>query len=155
MYWRMKRPDFEAMKGDSNRAAMQAIVAAGRPPGILAYVDGQPAGWCSIAPRDEFPRLAGSRVAKRVDDQPVWSIVCFFVAKARRNQRLTVGLIQAAVRYAQSQGAKIVEAYPVEPHNERMPDVFAYTGIASAFRKAGFVEVARRSAGRPVMRYPG
>ena len=88
-----------------------------------------------------------------MDDQPVWSITCFFVARAYRGQGLTVALIKAAVAYAGEQGAEMVEAYPVEPKSEEMPAVFAWTGFASAFRQAGFEEVLRRSETRPIMRY--
>jgi hypothetical protein len=62
-------------------------------------------------------------------------------------------LLKATIEYVSKHGGKIVEAYPVEPKEGRMPDAFAYTGLASTFRKAGFVEVARRSEKRPIMRY--
>jgi hypothetical protein len=57
------------------------------------------------------------------------------------------------MRYAKKQGAGILEGYPVEPKKDKMPDAFAWTGIASAYRAAGFEEVARRSETRPIMRY--
>jgi GNAT superfamily N-acetyltransferase len=91
---------------------------------------------------------------KRVDDKPVWSVVCFFVAKPFRNKGLTVKLLKAAVDYVRSKGGAILEGYPVESKNGKMPSPFAYTGISSAFRKAGFCEVLRRSENRPIMRYP-
>lgn len=152
MWWRLSRSQFEQQKGEQNREALKELVDAGRVPGLLAYVDGQPIGWCSVAPREEFPVLERSRTLKRVDDLPVWSIVCFFVAKPYRRQGLTVHLIKAAVDYARERGATIVEGYPVEP-KAAMPAAFAYTGLASAFRQAGFVEVLRRSETRPIMRY--
>jgi GNAT superfamily N-acetyltransferase len=88
-----------------------------------------------------------------VDDEPVWSVVCFFVARPRRRQGVTVKLLTAAVKYAKQQGAKIVEGYPSEPKQDSVAPVFIYTGIASAFRKAGFKEALRRSETRPIMRY--
>jgi GNAT superfamily N-acetyltransferase len=94
-----------------------------------------------------------------VDDQPVWSVVCFFTARRFRRQGLTVQLLRAAVEYAARHGARIVEGYPVEPkpkggaEKPSVPAPFAYTGLASAFRQAGFVEVLRRSETRPIMRY--
>ncbi|GAB4395109.1 MAG: GNAT family N-acetyltransferase [Anaerolineae bacterium] len=151
MFFRLPSREFEANKGEANRRAMQGIVERGEVPGILAYVDGQPAGWCSIAPREAFPRLERSRVAKRVDDLPVWSVVCFFVQRPYRRQGVGVALLEAAVEYARSQGAHIIEAYPVEAAGD-MPDVYAYYGLAETFRRAGFVEVARRSPTRPLMR---
>lgn len=152
MWFRLKRSEFEKQKGEDNRLAMKAIVESGEVPGILAYTGSEPVGWCSVAPREAFGVLQRSWVLKPVDDQPVWSIVCFFVAKPYRRRGLMGKLIEAAVAYAAAQGAKIVEAYPVEPKKAETPDVFAYTGLASTFRKAGFVEVARRSETRPIMR---
>lgn len=153
MYLRLSHADFEAQKGDPNKVEMKAIVDSGEVPGILAYVDGQPAGWCSVAPRTAYPRLERSRVAKRVDEQPVWSVVCFFIHKDYRHTGISSALITAAVAYAVEHGAKIVEGYPIEPKKRKMPDVFAWQGFASVFQNAGFKEVARRSETRPFMRY--
>jgi len=153
MWWRLKRSEFDRQKGEGNRQAFKLIVASGRPPGLLAYANGRPVGWCAIEPRQNYPVLERSRNLKRVDDKPVWSITCFFVAKPYRGQGLTVALIKAAVDYAREQGAEIIEAYPVEPKSEEMPAVFAWTGFASAFRQAGFEEVLRHSETRPIMRY--
>jgi GNAT superfamily N-acetyltransferase len=76
-----------------------------------------------------------------------------FVGKPLRRKGLTVALIKAAVEYVRESGGKIVEGYPVEPRKDQMPDVFAWTGLASSFRKAGFREQLRRSETRPIMRY--
>jgi GNAT superfamily N-acetyltransferase len=97
--------------------------------------------------------LERSRILKRVDDQPVWAIVCFFVSRPFRHQGVTTALLQAAITYAEQQGATIIEGYPVEPKTGRTADAFVYTGLASAFLKVGFVEVVRRSETRPIMRY--
>jgi GNAT superfamily N-acetyltransferase len=132
---------------------MKKIIDSGQVPGILVYANGRPVGWCSIGPREVYPRLERSRILKRVDDQPVWSVVCFFVTRSHRRKGLATKLLKAAVEYARKRGAGIVEGYPVEPKKDSMPDVFAYHGLASAFRKAGFREVARRSQTRPIMRY--
>jgi GNAT superfamily N-acetyltransferase len=153
MYWRLPNKDYEANKGAGNRVKMQTLVNSGEVTGIIAYVDGKPAGWCSIAPRERFPRLLTSRVFKALDDQPVWTVVCFFIAKGFRRQNLSTKLLQAAIDYAKQHGAQIIEACPVEPQQNTMPEVFAWTGMASTFQKVGFVEVARRSDTRPLMRY--
>ncbi|MDD2695522.1 MAG: GNAT family N-acetyltransferase [Anaerolineales bacterium] len=153
MWWRQARSEYDANKGEGNRQALKAIIDSGEVPGILAYHGKQPVGWCSLAPRTTFSALERSRVLKRVDDQPVWSIVCFFIARSHRRQGVTLGLLQAAVEYARQQGAAILEGYPVEPKEGQTADVFAFTGLASAFKKAGFVEVLRRSPTRPIMRY--
>ena len=153
MYWRLTRSQFDYLKGDGNRDEFRDIVSdAERPPGLLAYRDGTPVGWCAIAPRDDYAALERSRVLKRVDDEPVWSITCFFVARTARRQGVTVALIEAAVQFAAEHGARIVEAYPIDPRNPEVPPVFAWTGLLAAFESAGFTEVARRSATRPIMR---
>jgi len=153
MYWRLPRTQYEDQHGELNRRNIKALVDSGNIPGILAYSGDEPVGWCSIAPREEFPTLARSRILKPVDDQPVWSVVCFFIARGQRHKGLTVQLLKAAVEYARSKGARIIEGYPVEPKNGKSPDVFVYTGLFSAFKQAGFTEVLRHSATRPIMRF--
>jgi GNAT superfamily N-acetyltransferase len=149
---RLSSAQYERQKGAGNRRAMQRLVSSGTVPGVLGYLGKTAVAWCAIEPRASFPRLGRSRVLKPVDDLPVWSIACFFVHKDWRGRGLSVALIDGAVRHARRCGAKIVEAYPVEPEKHPMPAVFAYTGLASAFRRAGFAEVARRSPTRPIMR---
>lgn len=153
MWWRLKRSDFVKQKGEGNRKALKRIVDSGKIPGILAYANGEPVGWCSVASRESYPALERSRVLKRVDDKSVWSIVCFFVSKPFRHKGVTLALLKAAITHVKEHGGKIVEGYPVEPKKGYTPDPFAYTGLASAFRKAGFAEVLRRSETRPIMRY--
>lgn len=153
MWWRLKRSEFEQQKGEGNRRALKKMVDSGEIPGILAYANDQPIAWCSVAPREAYPTLERSRTLKRVDDEPVWSVVCFFVAKSFRRKGVNGRLVRAAIEYVRKQGGKILEGYPIEPKKEKIPDTFAYTGLASTFRKAGFVEVLRRSETRPIMRY--
>lgn len=153
MWWRLKRSQFSEQKGDGNKRALKNIVDSGEIPGLLAYANGKPIAWCSVAPRETYPVLDRSRTLKRIDDQPVWSTVCFFVAKPFRHKGVTMKLLAAVLEYAKSNGARIVEGYPVEPKKTSIPDVFAFTGLASSFRKVGFVEVLRRSETRPIMRY--
>ncbi len=153
MWWRLKRSEYEKQKGEGNRKAMKAIVDSGEAPGILAYAEGTPVAWCSVAPRETFSVLSRSRILKPIDEQPVWSIVCFFVDRRFRNRGLSVQLLKGAVEYVRKKGGKVVEGYPVEPKKDRMPEVFAATGLASAFRQAGFAEYARRSETRPIMRF--
>jgi len=156
MYWRETRAEFEKRKGAANRRALKKLVMSGPSPGLLAYAEGRPVGWCAVAPREAYSTLARSRLLARIDDAPVWSVPCFFISRPFRRAGLTARLLSAAVDFARKNGAKIVEGYPVEPTQGAMPDVFAFTGLAGAFRKAGFVEVARRSPTRPIMRiYPG
>jgi GNAT superfamily N-acetyltransferase len=153
MLWRLTRQAFEQQKGEANRQAMHTIVASGEIPGLLAYSKKQPVAWCSVAPRENFPALERSRVLKKIDDEPVWSISCFFIQKDFRKQGLSVRILEAAVDYVKCQGGRIVEGYPVEPKKGKTADVFAWTGLASFFNKVGFVECARRSGTRPIMRF--
>jgi len=152
MLWRLTRKEFEQQKGEANRQAMKTIVESGEIPGLLAYSEKQPVAWCSVAPRENFPALERSRVLKKIDDKPVWSISCFFIHKDYRKKGLSARILEAVVDYIKKQGGKIVEGYPVEPKKEKTADVFAWTGLASFFKKAGFVECARRSETRPIMR---
>lgn len=153
MWWRLARSQFVAQKGEKNKSAFKKIVRANEKPGVLAYLDGVPIGWCAVAPRQAYTFLDRSRVLKRIADHPVWSISCLFVARPFRRSGVSVQLINAAVAHARTCGAKIVEGYPVEPRKTSMPDAFAWTGLASAFGRAGFKEVARRSFTRPIMRF--
>jgi GNAT superfamily N-acetyltransferase len=154
MYWKLPRKDFTAGQGDQNRLAQKQIVASGQTPGLLAWVDGIPAGWVAVEPRENYPVLNNSRILKPLDDIPVWSVTCFFVAKKYRSQGLTVALLKATLDHVAKQGGKVVEGYPVEPRAAgKMPPVFVYTGLASAFKQAGFTEAGRRSDTRPIMRY--
>ena len=153
MYWRLKRPEFNAQHGDGNRQAMKSLVESGCTPGLLGYLDGRPVGWVSVAPRVEFPVLNNSRILKAVDDQPVWSVNCFYVVRRSRRKGVSVALIKAVVRFAAEHGAQIVEGYPVDPRKGDYPDAYIYTGAMSAFLQAGFVEVSRRSETRPIMRF--
>lgn len=151
MSWRLKRKEFDANKGEPNKEAMRAIIAAGEVPGLLAYDGSEPIGWCSVAPRHVFPRLAASRMVKAVDDRPVWSVNCFFVAKRYRRQGVTTLLLNAAADYVKQQGGTTLEGYANLP-NQELPGAFLWTGIYSAFIKAGFTEAARTSPTKAVMR---
>jgi GNAT superfamily N-acetyltransferase len=153
MFWRLPRKEFDAGKGTGNKRALKRIVTAGREPGILAYRGEEPIGWCALAPRQDYVALERSRILKPVDDQPVWSISCLFIKKPYRRRGVSAQLLGAAVEFAAAHGALIVEGYPVEPSMEKMPDPFLWHGIPSAFSKAGFHEVARRSKSRPIMRF--
>lgn len=152
MWWRETHAEFERRKGEGNRRAMHRAVSSGEVPGLIGYIGGEPVAWCSVAPRECFPRLDRSRILKRVDEEPVWSVVCFFIAKSFRKFGFSKKMLDAAVRFAAGRGARIVEGYPVEPKTGTTADVFAYTGLADVFRACGFTEVARRSETRPIMR---
>jgi GNAT superfamily N-acetyltransferase len=152
MYWRLTRSQWERGRGAGNRRAFRKIVQSGAAPGLLAYAGDEPVGWCAVQPRTAFPALERSRILRPVDDQPVWSVVCLFIARAHRRHGVSRRLLRAAAKHARERGARILEGYPVEPRKGGLADAFAWTGIASAYRAAGFTEVARRSPTRPIMR---
>ena len=149
---RLPRREYEAGKGAGNKRRLHRLVERGPAPGLLGYLGREPVAWIAIAPREEYTALARSRVLAPVDARPVWSIVCLFVRRDRRRQGLSEQLIEGAARWAKRRGAIVVEGYPTAPRGKRVADVFAWTGFARAFERAGFVEVARRSATRPIVR---
>ena len=151
MWARLPSAEFRAGTGEKNKRALRRIVAAGEEPGIVAYVNGEPAGWCGLGPRAAYKRLENSKILAPVDDRPAWSVTCFFVARPHRRQGLSVRLLREAVKHAASRGATIVEGYPTDTR-AKASDAFVWTGLASAFERAGFREVARRSRTRPIMR---
>jgi GNAT superfamily N-acetyltransferase len=139
--------------GSGNRRALQGLVDAGSEPGLLAYRGGVPIGWCSVAPRGEFIRLQRSPTLKPLDDQPVWSVVCLFIARGHRRQGIGTALLRAAIDYAVAHGARIVEGYPLDAGGRRVHSGAAFPGVVPMFERAGFAEVARRYPTRPIMRY--
>jgi GNAT superfamily N-acetyltransferase len=153
MWWRLTRRAFEAQQGEGNRQAMKAIVDSGEVPGILAYSQGEAVGWCSVAPRERFGSLERSPVLKRLDDRPVWSIVCLYVARGYRSQGVAEDLIRGAVEYVRQQGGKVVEAYPTVPRAGRLSPVSSFMGLPHMYERLGFEERARPSKSKVIMRY--
>jgi predicted GNAT family acetyltransferase len=103
--------------------------------------------------REKFIRLENSKVLARIDDKQVWSVTCSFIKKEFRRQGLSADLLKAVIEFCRKKKVKILEGYPTVPYNSNIPAAFAWTGISSAFIKAGFVEATRRSKARPIMRY--
>jgi GNAT superfamily N-acetyltransferase len=156
-FWRLKRSTFNALDGEGHKAVLRELTLQGQVPGVLAYVAGKAVGWCSLGPRSDYAALEASRMLKRLDDQPVWSIVCFFVAKGYRRQGVMAALLRGAVAYAREQGASVVEGYPLDLQSPRLAGqklsgCGGYMGIAATFREAGFVEAGRASETRLIMR---
>jgi GNAT superfamily N-acetyltransferase len=146
--WPRLATDYKLRSGEANRRSMKrAVDSAAAPPGVLAYVDGIVAGWCAVAPREAYPKVDRSRATQPVDDEQVWSVVCFSILRPMRRKGLSRTLLDAAVELAARHGAKVVEAYPVEGTRN------LFRGVAAVYRDAGFVEVTRRSARQPIMRY--
>lgn len=150
-YWYLPNADYRAGWGEANAGTLRARVAAGEEPGVIAYVEGVPAGWCAVAPREKHDRLLRSRTFVPIDAAPVWSVTCFVVRTGYRRQGLMRTLLEAAVEHAARKGATTIEGYPVEP-GEKTAASDLYFGTAAAFLDCGFTEVARPLPRRPVMR---
>ena len=148
MRWRMTSSQFRNSSKSERAEALNTRVCSSEATGVLAYHDGQPIGWCSIAPRSAYSALERYRALLRIDDEPVWSVVCFFVDRRHRRRGLTLQLLMAAVDYAASEGARIVEGYPVEPDAPS----YTYMGSPDTFRRAGFEDVTPEGQKRTVMR---
>lgn len=152
MWWRLSRKEFEEKKGEGNRTALRRLVKGKTQNGIIAYDEKNPVGWIAFAPREQYLKLETSKILKPVDDKPVWSVTCFFINKEYRKRGLTIELLKEAEKHTKKNGGRILEGYPIDPKNKEYAPVFANTGLESAYRKAGFTEVARRSQTRPIMR---
>ena len=150
MYYRKTGPSGTG-PGAENRRAMRALVDGGTVPGLIGYEDGVPVAWVSLGPREDYAKLRRSPIMKPVDDRPVWSIVCFFVPGDQRGRGLSERMLKAAADYARSNGARLLEAYPVDRDEPSHPDSMFF-GAKSMFDRAGFREVARRKPERPVVR---
>lgn len=150
MYYRTSGASGGA-SGERNKKALKSLVEGGTVPGLIGYRDGSPVGWISLGPREDYARLRRSPVMKPVDDRPVWSIVCFFVDSRARGQGVSRGLLRAAINYARSRGATLLEAYPVDKKGRSLPDSMWF-GAKRMYDRAGFTEVARRKQTRPVVR---
>jgi GNAT superfamily N-acetyltransferase len=142
---RLQAREIEELGHGSREQAMRRLCEREHPPGVVTYLDGQPAGWCNVGPRAEITRLARSRLIHPVDDLPVWSIVCVVVRSGFRRRGVTHPLIEGAVAYAASQGAPAVEAHPVDPDG-RMDVTMAFVGTRHMFERAGFEVVGTTEA---------
>ena len=151
-FFRIRNVDFQSATEATNRKVLESAVkttaADGRAPGLVAYRDGEPIGWVSLGPRDDYERLKHSKVLAPIDDKLVWSIVCFVVSKNARKQGVARALLGAAMDYAREHGATLLEGYPVETDGRRLPAADAYKGTAGMFERAGFRVVERRQANR-------
>ncbi len=156
-YFRVRGTDFSAGSKARHRSILETAVTdgavVGRAPGLVAYQGGAAVGWISIGPRDDYERLAYSKVLAPVDETPVWSIVCFVVGRRARERGVAAALLEAGIVYARDHGARMLEAYPTEiPEGQRIPSANVYRGTVSMFERAGFEVVARRqwNASTPV-----
>ena len=158
-YFRVRGRDWTNATPAENRELLSAAARRRHhAPGLVAYDEGSVVGWVSLGPRDDYERLAYSKVLAPVDETPVWSIVCFVVGRRSRGQGVAGELLGVAVDYARAHGATMLEAYPVDvPTGERIASASAYQGTLGMFKRAGFKLVERRrlnaaSRPRPIVR---
>jgi GNAT superfamily N-acetyltransferase len=130
----------------ARRKALRAQLDEVPPAGMLAYVDGEVAGWCGFGVRPRLPRLERSRTIPKVDDEPVWSILCFNVRVGYRRRGVAAALLEGVVEYARRAGAPGVEAYPIDPGGRRVDVSFGYVGLTPMFEKLGFQRIVETSA---------
>jgi GNAT superfamily N-acetyltransferase len=157
-----------------NKADLRAqIASAAVPPGLVAYAappapdagttsegveEGIPVGWVQVGPRTGFPRITQGRDMPRVvddlDDESVWAVTCFVVKVGWRRKGIGGALLAAAVELARASGASALVGHPVDvaARTTRVGGSELYHGAATTFARAGFREVGRTGATRPVMR---
>jgi GNAT superfamily N-acetyltransferase len=145
-YFRMSSGDYNRSTGAGRLEALRSQLAATPAPGVLAYSDGDPVGWCGFAPRSDYERLVRSRTIPVVDDIPVWSVVCFVVRAGHRRRGVTAALLAGAIDYARANGCPALEAYPIDPGDDRVSTAFLYVGRVSTFEAAGFRKVVKTDA---------
>jgi GNAT superfamily N-acetyltransferase len=147
MFWRLPNNELKSNAAQDNKAALESVVCSSRPAGLLAYVDGEPVGWCAVAPRAEFRRLPRTKALELTDpdDDSVWSVTCFVVRRDRRRAGVATALLDAAVEYARSHGASAVEGYPSVAGTGGASKLS--TGTLGLFGGAGFTS-PRQPSGR-------
>jgi len=148
---RLPAAAYNKSKGEGNKELFHNLLLANEPLGVLAYNNKEAIAWCSISPKQRLNDMKKSRMMSHTGEEITWSIVCRFIKKEWRMKRVSSYINSRAVEYAFANGAEIVEAYPVVSKNDRMPDVFAWTGIWKSYEKAGFSVVKKLSETRLIM----
>lgn len=152
-WWILTGRQFDEAQKEDRRDILLDLVDDGSEPGLLAYRDGAPVGWCAVGPRERFARMmsARARVYKPIDDRPSWVINCFYIPRAERGQGLANDLLAAAVGFARDRGATLLEAYPIDRSANDHTAASLFVGTLSMFADAGFSEAARQND-RPLVR---
>ena len=160
-YMRLTSAELKGSTPERNREihhrAVAAAARAGQTAGLIGYDESGPVGWVSFGPREDFGRLTASRLLFPVDDQPVWSVVCFVVAARARRRGVAGALLGACIDWSRRHSVPILEAYPVDTSGARRPGAELWRGTLGMFEAAGFEVVATRrqhsrSAKRPIVR---
>lgn len=156
-YFRLPPKQRQALDGDGKRDHMLARIAAGPPPGLLAYDGDFPVGWMQIGPRADVPQWNNPNRSSTplpdapADDPGVWAISCFFFRPKVRGQGLSGAMLAGGIAYARANGARLIEASPMD-RARQSKSIGLFVGSTSTFRRAGFAEVACRKEGRPLVR---
>jgi len=156
-WWTLTNTEFSDSSLEQRHDLLSKEVTAGPPPGLIAYVDGDAAGWVRVGPRTRQVRLARTRLItgateEPLDDDSVWAVSCFVIRREHRGAGLSARLLDAAVAFAREHGARIIEGYPVDPDvGDKKSSNELFHGVISTFRDAGFHEVARPKPDRPVV----
>jgi GNAT superfamily N-acetyltransferase len=145
-YWRQSSSDYRRGGPGSGQVNLKNQVLQGPPPGMVAYLDGEPVGWLGFWPRQRLERLVRSRTIPQLDDVTVWSIVCFMIRPGYRRKGVARALLNGAVEYARNAGVPALEAYPVDPEGKRVDVTFGYVGFTGMFEAAGFQRVIETEA---------
>ncbi len=130
-----------ALKGEARAERVRELCHQDLPPGVIAYLDGEPVAWAALHPRRDTS-FARNRLIPHVDDLDVWSLWCIRVRPGYRKLGISHALIEGAVAYARERGAPVVEAYPVDNAGEKVNLTMAYVGTRALFEGAGFEKVA-------------
>jgi GNAT superfamily N-acetyltransferase len=152
LYYRLTSSAFDRLRGEERPAHLRDLSAGEHAPGVLAYRERQPVGWCALGPWSQMGRLQRSRTIPRIDERPRWSIVCFVVRAGNRRKGVASALLAGAIDYAAANDVALLEAYPVETDGHRISSSFAYVGTTDMFERAGFQrvqETSARTGGRP------
>ena len=150
-FWRMRGRDMSVAKVPELERRLRAQAESDEPPGLIAFDSdlgpGRALGWISLGPREAFEKIVHSKVIPKIDDRPVWSIVCFAVSKQARGLGVARALLDGAIAYAREHGAEALEAYPVRlPEGERLRPNAAFTGTLPMFEQVGFRVAADRAS---------
>ena len=148
---RLPAAEYNKNKGEGNKKLFHNLVLSNEPLGVLAYHNKEAIAWCSISPKKRLIQMKQSRMMNHTAEENTWSIVCLFIKKEWRMKRVSSYIISKVVDYAFANGAGIVEAYPVVSKTDKMPDVFAWTGIWKSYEKAGFSVVKKLSETRLIV----
>lgn len=146
-FWRLRSKDFAALKVPQLRERLRAQAGSDQPPGLVAFDGVEAVGWVSLGPRSAFERIVRSKVIPKLDDRPVWSIVCFAVTSTARGRGVARALLDGAIEHARSVGVAALEAYPVRlGEADAINPEIAFTGTLAMFERAGFTVVADRAS---------